>query len=64
MKLSDIITPVNTKYGAPMGRANVGKRPVTITSGRNGKIFKKNQTKVYRKHVPMPLEVTLRDGQK
>lgn len=25
--IDKIITPVNTKYGAPMGRANVGSRP-------------------------------------
>jgi hypothetical protein len=51
MKISDIITPVSTKYGAPMGRPNIGKEPITITSGRNNRIVKKNQTKVYQKHV-------------
>lgn len=53
MKLSEIITPVNTKYGAPMGRANVGKEPVTITRGRNGRICKCDQVKVYEKRVPL-----------
>jgi len=51
MKISDIITPVNCKYGAPMGRNSVGKYPTTITSGNNCRIVKKNQTKVYRKRV-------------
>ena len=53
MKLSQIITEVNCKYGSPMGRANVGSQPVTITSGRNGRICKSHQTKVYDKHIPL-----------
>jgi hypothetical protein len=53
MKLSDIITPVSTKYGAPMGRPNVGQQPITVVSGRNGRIVKKNQIKVYDKRVPL-----------
>jgi len=51
MKISDIITPVNCQYGAPMGRASIGKYPTTITSGPNCRIVKKNQTKVYKKRV-------------
>lgn len=51
MKISDIIVPVSGKYGAPMGRANVGTQPVTVTSGRNNRIVKKNQVKVYEKRV-------------
>ena len=53
MKLSEIITPVNCQYGAPMGRANVGSQPITVTSGRNGRICKSNQVKVYEKRVPL-----------
>jgi hypothetical protein len=53
MKLSDIITPVNTKYGAPMGRNNIGRQPITVVSGRNNRIVKKNQVKVYEKRVPL-----------
>jgi len=53
MKLSDIVTQVPCKYGAPMGRLNVGKQPVTITSGPNNRIVKKHQTKVYEKRVPL-----------
>lgn len=45
--LSKIITKVNTRYGAPMGRSNVGKQPLTITSGPNCRILKKNQVKIY-----------------
>ncbi len=51
--LSKIITKVDCKYGAPMGRANVGKQPVTATSGANCRILKKNQVKVYDSRVPM-----------
>ena len=51
MKLSEIITPVNCQYGAPMGRANVGSQPITLTSGPHSRIFKKNQTKVYERKV-------------
>jgi hypothetical protein len=53
MKITDIITPVNTKYGAPMGRTNIGNQPLTVTSGPNNRILKKNQVKVYQKRVPM-----------
>ena len=53
MKLSEIITPVNCKYGAPMGRANIGTQPVTITGGNNGRICKSHQIKVYEKRVPL-----------
>jgi hypothetical protein len=52
MKITDIVTNVSCKYGAPMGRANVGKPPITITSGKNCRIVKKNQTRVYEKRVP------------
>lgn len=51
--LNRVIPPVNCKYGAPMGRANVGTPPVTVTSGRNCAIRAKNQIKVYDKRVPM-----------
>jgi len=53
MKLTDIITQVNCQYGAPMGRANIGKQPITVTSGNNCRIVKKNQVKVYEKKVPI-----------
>ncbi len=53
MKLSEIVTTVNCKYGAPMGRANIGSQPMTITSGPNCRIVKKNQVKVYKKKVPL-----------
>ena len=46
-----VITQVNTKYGAPMGRVNIGKEPLTITSGKNCKILKNNQVKIYDKRV-------------
>ncbi len=51
MKISDIITPVNCNFGSPMGRDNVGNEPITVTSGKNCKIVKKNQIKVYEKRV-------------
>lgn len=53
MKITDIITPVNTKYGAPMGRCDVGTEPHTITSGNQCKTYKKNQTKIYTKKVQL-----------
>lgn len=51
--IDKIITKVNGKYGAPMGRYNVGTQPVTITSGPNNRIVKKNQIKVFDCAVPM-----------
>lgn len=51
--LSRVITQVNTKFGAPMGRNNVGTYPPGVTSGRNGRMFKKDQPKVYDKHVAL-----------
>jgi hypothetical protein len=51
--LDKIITKLSCKYGAPMGRANVGNRPHTITSGPHCRIYKKNQIKVFDCAVPM-----------
>jgi len=51
MKATEILTKVNTKYGAPMGRHNVGHEPFVITSGPTCRVFKCNQTKVYQKTV-------------
>jgi len=53
MKISQIITKVNSNFGTPMGRLNIGSQPITITSGKNCRIIKKNQIKVYTKKVPM-----------
>ena len=53
MKITDIITKVNTRFGAPMGRPNIGSEPHTITSGPCCKVFKKNQTKIYTKRVQL-----------
>lgn len=54
MKTIDkIITYVNYIYGAPMGRGNKGVRPTTITSGKNNKILKCNQIKIFDCRVPM-----------
>lgn len=51
--ITKIITSVNCQYGAPMGRANIGSRPHTITSGRNCKIVKSNQITIFDCLVPM-----------
>ena len=51
--IDKIITKVDCKFGSPMGRPNIGTRPVTVTSGRNCKIIKKNQTTVFDCAVPM-----------
>lgn len=54
MKTIDkIITKVNGQYGAPMGRANIGEYPHTVTSGKNCRIVKKNQKTVFDCRVPM-----------
>lgn len=51
--LNQIIYEVNCKFGAPMGRDNVGTQPITITRGGNGRICKCDQVKVYDRRVPM-----------
>ena len=51
--INKIIYKVDCKYGAPMGRNNVGELPHTITSGPNCKIFKKHQKRVFDCAVPM-----------
>lgn len=56
MKTIDkIITKVNTSRGAPMGRANIGDRPITVVSGRNNRICKKHNKhmRIYDCAVPM-----------
>lgn len=45
--IDKIITDCDCKYGAPMGRANIGEYPYTVTKGPNCKIFKKYQKKVF-----------------
>lgn len=53
--INKIITKVNTKFGSPIGRSNIGSYPVTITSGNNGRITKKHnkQNRVFDCAVPM-----------
>jgi hypothetical protein len=51
-----IMRKVDTSRGAPMGRPNVGSQPVTITSGRNGRIYASHQTKVYQRRVALPYD--------
>lgn len=51
--IKKVIPEVNCKYGAPMGRQNVGKQPCAITSGHNCRFIKKNQPIIYDKKVPM-----------
>lgn len=53
MKITQLIPNVNCKYGAPMGRPNVGREPITVIRGKNGRICKIDQVKVYDKRVPM-----------
>ena len=54
--IDKIITNVSCKYGAPMGRPNIGERPHTITSGPHCRIFKSNQVKIFDCAVPMNSE--------
>lgn len=51
--LDKIITNVDCKRGAPMGRMNKGTKPTVITSGKNCKIVKRNQITVFDCKVPM-----------
>jgi hypothetical protein len=51
--INKIIYKVDCKFGAPMGRNNVGEFPHTVTSGKSCKIYKKNQKKVFDCAVPM-----------
>ena len=51
-----ILRKVDTSRGAPMGRSNVGKQPVTVTRGRNGRICKCDQVKVYQRRVSLPYD--------
>jgi hypothetical protein len=51
--LDKIITKVSTKFGAPMGRSNVGTKPTVMTSGNNCKIVKRNQITFFDCAVPM-----------
>lgn len=51
--INKIITKVNTTFGAPMGRKNVGNAFGAITSGPNGRIFKCNQKIIFDCKVPM-----------
>lgn len=51
--MNQIISKVNGKYGAPMGRTNVGSQPITVVRGNAGRICKCDQVRVYDKRVPM-----------
>ena len=53
MKTIDkIITNLDCKFGAPMGRPNIGKYPYTVIRN-NGRICKCDQKKVFDCAVPM-----------
>lgn len=49
----EIIYQCDTRRGAPMGRANKGTYPETVVRGRNCRICKCDQTKVYTRRVPL-----------
>ena len=54
MKTIDkIITKVSCKYGAPMGRNNIGIYPPLVTSGKSCKVYKCNQIKVFDCKIPL-----------
>jgi len=46
-----IIYKVDGRYGAPMGRSNVGSQPITVTRGNAGRICECDQVKVYQRRV-------------
>ena len=47
----EVLRNVNTRYGAPMGRSNVGQQPETITRGPQCREYKCDQVKVYQRRV-------------
>jgi hypothetical protein len=52
--IDKIITKVKSRYGAPMGRMNVGVRPTTIVGeDKDGKYIVKDAERVYDCAVPM-----------
>lgn len=51
-----IITKVSTQSGAPMGRLNVGTRPVTVIRGKRGRICKCDQKRIYDCRVPLSVD--------
>jgi hypothetical protein len=51
--IDKIITNVDCSRGSPMGRSNIGTRPKTITSGKNCRIVKSNQTTIFDCKVPL-----------
>lgn len=53
VSVKSTIPRVDTRYGAPMGRGNVGSAPVVITRGRRGRICRCDQVRVYDRRVPM-----------
>jgi len=65
MKTIDkIITKLGTSRGAPMGRPNIGGRPITVVSGRHNRIYKKNNKhmRIYDCAVPMSGDVAYDKG--
>ena len=49
----EVLRDVNTRYGAPMGRSNVGSQPITVTRGPKCREYKCDQTKVYQRHIAL-----------
>ena len=47
----EVLRNVNTRYGAPIGRSNVGEQPETITRGPQCREYKCDQVKVYQRRV-------------
>jgi len=51
--IDKIITKVNSKYGAPHARPDIGTRPIIIEEGPNGEWIEKDAEKIYDCAVPM-----------
>jgi len=47
----EIMKDRDCRYGAPMGRSNVGQQPETITRGPQCREYKCDQVKVYQRRV-------------
>ena len=50
-----ILRKVDTSLGAPMGRSNVGKQPITVTRGPKCRETS-DQVKVYQRRVALPYD--------
>jgi hypothetical protein len=51
--LGRVITDVNCKFGAPMGRSKVGQAPQNIKAGRKNRFYTSAGVPIYTKRVQL-----------